>query len=164
VIDGYVFIGHEQTVLSGGAYIWSAMSHGTRCAADTEAPLASPLVAPVDPELREELLTSIDERGQVTVRCHFSQPVLSFVRIWRSTYLICRQSGHRSELVHAEGVPYAPHWLPVLPGTPFQFVLVFAPLPRSCAVFDLVEEIPQAGGFVVEAIARNERDLYEVAV
>ena len=129
-----------------------------------EAPLAPTVVEPIEPALKEELLTNLDERGQVTVRCRFDSADFNLIRNWRSTYLVCYDSGHRSELLHADGIAIAPQWMPVLPGAAAVFTLVFAPLPKECSAFDLVEDIPQAGGFHVAGIRRNRRDMYEVAV
>jgi hypothetical protein len=129
-----------------------------------EAPVAPEVAEPLEPALRDELLTHLDERGQVTVRCRFDSELVTMIRIWRTTFLVCAHTGHRSELMHAEGITYAPQWMPVLPGAPAEFVLVFAPLPKSCSVFDLVEVIPQPGGFHVPGIVRNSRDLYFVEI
>ncbi|MFN8350902.1 MAG: hypothetical protein U0U25_05505 [Flavobacteriales bacterium] len=127
-------------------------------------PLAPVTVEPVEPALREELLADVDERGQVTVCCRVPAGVTDMVRIWRSTYLICRATGHRSALVHAEGISYAPYWTRVPRSEELHFTLVFTPLPAECIVFDLIEQIPQPGGFVVHGIIRNERDLYHVEI
>ena len=134
------------------------------CASTVEAPMAPTIAEPIEPALKEELLTNLDERGQVTVRCRFDSADFNLIRIWRSTCLVCYDTGHRSELLHADGIVLAPHWMPVLPGTAALFTLVFAPLPRECSAFDLVEDIPQAGGFHVAGIGRNRRDMYEVAI
>lgn len=122
-------------------------------------PLTPVTVEPVEPALREELLSAVDERGQVTVRCRIDHG--GHVRIWRSTYLVCRSSGHRSELLHADGITLAPMWMPVPAGGLF-FTLVFSPLPPECGVFDLIEEVDGPGGFAVYGIGRNARDLYHV--
>lgn len=143
---------------------WGIMLRTSSPASMVEAPEAPAVVEPIEPALKAELLTDIEERGQVTVQCHFAGPDFNLVRIWQSTYLICRRTGHRSELLHAEGISVAPLWTPVLPGEAFSFTLVFAPLPGDCAVFDLVEVIAQPGGFHVPGIGRNERDLYKVTV
>ncbi len=129
-----------------------------------EAPAAPLIVEPVEPALLSELIAELDERGQVTVRCRFTSDQGDLIRIWRSTFLVCYHTGHRSELVHAEGIAYAPEWMPVPQNSPMEFTLVFAPLPRDCVVFDLMEVIPQPGGFHVPSIARNRRDLYHVDV
>lgn len=129
-----------------------------------DIPEAPAIAEPIEPALREELLTHIDERGQVTVRCSFASHDFNLIRIWRSTCLICYDTGQRSELLYADGIAIAPQWMPVLPGSPVRFTLVFAPLPRACSYFDLLEDIPQAGGFHVAGIRRNERDLYEVEI
>ena len=129
-----------------------------------DAPQAPAIVEPIEPALKEELLTHVDERGQVTVRCRFDSADFNLIRIWRSTYLVCYDTGHRSELLHADGISIAPQWMPVLPGAAAMFTLVFAPLPKECSAFDLIEDIPQAGGFHVAGIGRNRRDMYEVGV
>ncbi len=118
---------------------------------------------PVDPAIREELLAQVDERGQVTIRCHIRTVWGTSARIWPSTYLVCQRTGHRSSMIHAEGITCVPVWMPVPPGTT-TFILVFEPLPDECAVFSLVEEIPEPGGFHVPSIPRNGRDLYDVDV
>ena len=141
-----------------------AMNSSRPQASAVEAPEAPVTVEPIEPALKAELLTHIDERGQVTVRCSFASQGFNLIRIWQSTFLVCRQTGHRSELLYADGIAIAPQWMPVLPGAAAVFTLVFAPLPKDCSAFDLIEDIPRAGGFHVSGIGRNERDLYEVGV
>ena len=134
------------------------------CATAVETPSAPAVAAPIEPALANELLSNIDERGQVTVRCRYTSELGDLIRIWQSTFLVCYHTGHRSELVHAEGITYAPYWMRVPENMPMEFTLVFAPLPRECTVFDLMEVIPQPGGFHVPSIARNSRDLYHVEI
>lgn len=132
---------------------------------DVEAPVEAPVrTSTMAPALRDALLDAVEERGQVTVRCRFMADEMDMVRIWPSTYLVCRSTGHRSQLLHAEGISHAPEWMPVPAGKELQFTLVFAPLPPGCSVFDLIEEIPTPGGFTVHGIRRNDRDLYHVAI
>jgi len=116
----------------------------------------------VDPHLLTELCAEVDERGQVTVHCALMTDVFDAVRVWPTTYLVCRGTGHRSALLHAEGIPYAPTWMAVPANRLFEFILVFAPLPRDCDVFDLVELISDPGGFHVPGIGRNDMDVYRV--
>lgn len=130
-----------------------------------EAPVAPPITfEPIDPELRAELLTDVEERGQVTVHCNILTEHVELIRIWRSTFLVCAHSGHRSRLLHAEGIAYAPVWQAVDPGKPVVFTLLFESLPKECILFDMVEDIPQAGGFFVPTILRNDPDVYRVEV
>jgi hypothetical protein len=118
----------------------------------------------VEPLLRAELCTDVEERGQVTVHCSFEAGLFDCIRIWPSTFLVCRHTGHRSPLLLAEGIPYAPHWMPVPPGRSVAFTLLFAGLPRDCVLFDLVEEIPDPGGFLASGILRNGMDVYRVEI
>lgn len=130
-----------------------------------EAPVAPPrTIERLDPELCAELLTEFEERGQVTVHCTILTEQADLIRIWPSTFLVCQHSGHRSRLLHAEGIAYAPVWQPVAPGKPAAFTLLFEALPTECILFDLVEDIPHAGGFFVSAILRNGMDVYRVEV
>jgi len=117
-----------------------------------------------DVAVQEKVLP--EEEKQVIVHCHYTctNPWGMYIRIWPTTYLVAKDIKHRSSLVHAENIPYYPAWKAVEPGASSQFTLVFTGLPSDCARFDLVEEIPQEGGFYVGDIARNEMDVYEVNV
>lgn len=123
----------------------------------------------VKPEIGTEVLTSIDPNSltdsYVYVHCHYQNEYDEmFIRVWRSTFLIDRTSDSRAQLVHAENISYAPQWT-YIPGKQlYTFLLIFSALPKDCNVFDLVEDIPQAGGFHVSGISRNEQDVYHVTI
>jgi hypothetical protein len=103
------------------------------------------------------------EAGHVYVHCYFNNTFKDMlIRIWKSTYLIDQGSGSRSELVHIENISYAPQWTAVPDNQLFHFLLIFSALPKSCMKFDLLEDIPQSGGFHVTDIMRNEMDVYRV--
>jgi hypothetical protein len=125
-----------------------------------ERPLLAP--ATVEPDVLEELRASVEERGQVTVHCTLHADVGDCIRIWPSTFLVCRHSGHRSQLLLADGIPLAPTWMPVAAGRSVCFTLLFAGLPKHCVLFDLVEEIDDPGGFHATSILRNGMDVYRV--
>ena len=55
-------------------------------------------------------------------------------------------------------------WLQLEPLMIFNFTLVFSGLPKSCKMFDLVEEIPQSGGFYHGKIKRNKSDVYSIRI
>lgn len=121
------------------------------------------------PEVDGEVLAAIDpstlEDSFVYVHCYFeNQSDDMLIRIWRSTYLIDRTSGSRSELVHVENISYAPMWTMIPKKGMFSFLLIFSALPKDCVVFDLLEDIPQAGGFYIQGIKRNELDVYHVDI
>lgn len=131
--------------------------------ATVDAPEAPPVrIAPLEPSLLDELLVDVDEAGQVTVHCAFEACLGDAIRIWPSTYLVCRQTGHHSRLLHAEGISYAPTWTHLPPGAQVRFTLLFEPLPRTCLVFDLVEDIADEGAFMSQGIVRNGMDVYRV--
>ena len=121
------------------------------------------------PAIDGEVLSSIEpatlEDSHVYVHCHVNNLEEGMlIRIWRTTFLIDRSQGAKSGLIHAENISFAPQWT-MIPGRgPYTFLLIFSGLAKSCKVFDLVEEIPQPGGFLVTDIRRNETDIYHVDI
>ena len=108
---------------------------------------------------------SVLEESHVYVHCYFNNTVKDMlIRIWKTTFLIDTVSGYRSKLVHAENISYAPEWTPISENSLYQFLLIFEALPKGCEVFDLLEDIPQPGGFYVSAIMRNKQDVYHVHI
>lgn len=121
----------------------------------------------VKPKVDVDTLASIDpasfDDSYMYVHCHFkntSEEML--IRIWRTTFLIGKET--RSQLVHAENISYAPQWTIIRGEADFSFLLIFGGLPKSCLVFDMVEEIAQTGGFHVKNIKRNETDVYHIDI
>ncbi|MBX2961247.1 MAG: hypothetical protein KF687_01970 [Cyclobacteriaceae bacterium] len=86
------------------------------------------------------------------------------IRIWRSTVLIDKHSGNKSTLVHAENITFAPVWTTIPKNFSYTFLLIFHALPKACTVFDLVEQIPQPGGFFIPDIMRNKSDVYHLNI
>jgi hypothetical protein len=126
-------------------------------------PTATPSIE-IDEKIKDELLTQFEEQGMVIVHCSFTA-ILSFgIRIWSSTFLIDRLSGTKCKLLHALNITFAPVWMPVESGTKVRFTLIFSTLPRTCEQFDLIEEIPEAGGFEIFGIKRNPSDVYNVII
>ena len=119
----------------------------------------------IDTEVLSSIATEFLEDSFVYVHCYFENTTKDMlIRIWRTTYLIDRSSGSRSELVHIENITFAPLWTLIPDNATYNFLLVFSALPKSCTHFDLVEEIPQPGGFFIQGIQRNERDVYHVDI
>ena len=85
----------------------------------------------------------------------------ALVRIWKTTFLVDK-GGSKSGLVHAENISIAPMWTLIPDRATHSFLLIFAALPKGCKQFDLVEEIPQPGGFHVSNIQRNQNDVYHI--
>lgn len=117
-------------------------------------------------EILESLKTKIHEEKQVIVHCCFpASPFLgNLIRIWKSTYLFDKDSGHKSELLFSENITLFPYWTEVPPMKDFWFTLVFSGLPEDCTQFDLEEVIPESGGFFVKNIKRNSTDIYRVKI
>lgn len=118
----------------------------------------------LDNKLREEILSQIHEEGMVIVHCIYDAAMDGGIRIWPSTVLIDKASGERCKMHHAENITIAPEWTYVPEGKTYRFTLIFAPLPKSCESFDLLEDIPQSGGFFIQNIRRNKSDVYHVVI
>ena len=84
------------------------------------------------------------------------------VRIWASTFLIPYGGGSKSKLLNTENIALFPQWLTVGYKPYHNFTLIFEGLPRNCTQFDIVEQIPESGGFEARGILRNASDVYEV--
>lgn len=117
-------------------------------------------------EVYLEVDLHLEEERQVIVHCLYcSQPGEDMlIRIWRSTVLYDHASGAEAQLIHAENITYFPEWTAIPSGKDYWFTLIFSGLPKSCRRFDLIEKIPQAGGFLVSDIARNKTDVYRIRI
>lgn len=86
------------------------------------------------------------------------------IRIWDNTYLLDKQSNFRSYLKHVKGITIYPEWTTLRKEETMNFVLFFEKLPSNCIIFDLLEDIPESGGFYVKDIVRNQTDRYSIDV
>jgi hypothetical protein len=123
----------------------------------------------IKPAVEASVLASIQpsvlEDSYVYVHCSFDNSWKdALIRIWKTTFLVDHSSTAKSSLVHAENISIAPLWTIIPDKRIHNFILVFSALPKSCTQFDLIEEIPQPGGFVVRDIQRNPRDVYHVTL
>lgn len=113
------------------------------------------------PETESEVLSEVkvleSEERQTIVHCTCGDDYA--FRIWPSTYLIEHGTGRKVNLVTAFNISFAPQWT-LNDGR--GFTLIFEGLSKSCSVFDLVEEIPQEGGFLAKGIMRNTTDVYQL--
>jgi hypothetical protein len=119
----------------------------------------------VDDSVLTAIQPSVLEDSHVYVHCSFDNTSKdALIRIWKTTFLVDKSSGSKSSLVHAENISIAPLWTILPDKSVHNFILVFSALPKTCVLFDLIEEIPQPGGFVVGNIHRNASDVYHVAI
>jgi hypothetical protein len=124
-----------------------------------------PLTPLEAPEVSIETEVDIQQESHVYVHCYFKNTHKDMlIRIWKTTFLVDNASGARSGLVHAENISYAPEWTLIPDKKLFRFLLIFDALPRGCASFDLIEDIPQSGGFHISGILRNKTDVYHVDI
>lgn len=115
----------------------------------------------IDNETRHRLLNQVKEEAQVIVHCSYTGTMCDDkIRIWKSTFLYAKNSSHRSKLVHVENITMYPTWMNVDWGQTVNFTLIFTGLPKHCKQFDMIENIPEPGGFVIKNIERNNSDVY----
>lgn len=118
----------------------------------------------LDPDFLEKTEAYPHLEQQVVVHCRFRHSVFYFpqVRIWPSTFLIPKDSSSTSRLLQTFNISFYPEWTEIKPHKIHEFTLIFEGLPKDCTAFDLVEEIPEPGGFYVVGIARNPSDVYHI--
>jgi hypothetical protein len=110
-------------------------------------------------EVKEDVKTLESEERQTIVHCSCYGDGNDAYRIWPSTYLVEHGSDRRAKLITAFNISFAPQWT-LNDGR--GFTLIFEGLSKGCKSFDLIEMIPQAGGFEVFNISRNTMDVYQV--
>lgn len=119
----------------------------------------------IDNDVRDKLLNQIQEEAQVIVHCSFTGRFLGDkIRIWASTFLYTKDSSHKSKLILAENITMFPTWKHVAIGQTLNFTLLFSGLPKDCKAFDLIENIPEPGGFAFLDIERNNSDVYSIEI
>lgn len=126
-------------------------------AANIEQPVFKPDVS-FKPRLQ------VFEEKVAIVHCTYVFPAHfapAAIRIWPTTYLI-QENGMQKKLLQAFNIASFPEWKIVASG--HRFTLIFEGLDNDCKVFDLVEEIPEPGGFRFEKIPRNNTDVYHVQI
>jgi hypothetical protein len=117
-------------------------------------------------EVLRLLASQTEEQGQVILHFLYQVNIFSFgnkIRIWPTSFLYDLHSDHKSELVHVENISIYPNWLDLYPGQNHFFTLIFTGLPKSCTIFDFIEECGGGqGAFEVRNIKRNESDVYYI--
>lgn len=108
---------------------------------------------------------TVEELEKCTiVHCKLYNSQDTMLRIWPSTFLI-ENDGSRRELIKAFNISLMPDWTMYPNGnTHIGFTLVFEGLGKSCSSFQLLEDIPEPGGFYTSTILRNKTDVYQVEV
>lgn len=117
----------------------------------------------IDAELKVAIKTLVEEESQVIIHLHLHFSHSSTIRIWKSTFLIPHNNGKKINLVHADNISFYPKWTICRKGETV-CTLVFKGLPKDCTVFDLVEEIPEPGGFYIPNIQRNNSGVYHLEI
>ena len=119
----------------------------------------------IDDAIKYNIQQSADVEQQVIVHCKYEVSAEGdMIRIWKSTFLYARDSKHKSGLVNTQKISIYPEWTFIEGKKSYFFTLIFSALPRSCKTFDLIENIPEPGGFFVTSISRNKVDVYNVDI
>lgn len=113
----------------------------------------------IEIEEQIEVKTFECEERQTIVHCQCTGEGSEAYRIWPSTFLVEHGSDRRAKLLTAYNISFAPLWT-LNDGR--GFTLIFEGLSKKCKSFDLIEMIPQAGGFEVCNIQRNNSDVYHL--
>lgn len=92
---------------------------------------------------------------------HCIKRIATSVRIWPTTFLV-QDNGEKKKLVAAYNISKYPNWEWI--EADHQFTLVFEGLDKECKTFDLLEDIPEPGGFEVNSIVRNCTDVYSLKI
>ena len=117
----------------------------------------------IKPNIKVDLKIDTQEERQTIVHCKINVPNDDLLlRIWKSTYLRDNASAYKAEIVTAYNISFHPIWTVAQPN--HVFTLIFKGLNKSCNTFDLIEDIPQSGGFYVPNIQRNNSDVYTILV
>ena len=112
-------------------------------------------------ELKEQLATQTETESQVIIHISYCSGIdPTDLRIWNNTYLECKDSGTRSGLLFSENIAIYPNWIRVGSYTSLDFTLIFENLPKGCNKFDLIEDIPEEGGFLFKDIPKNSSNVY----
>jgi len=115
-------------------------------------------------KIDEEILSFLqaEESRTTIVHCKIYTPFPTMARVWSSTYLV-EENGNKIPLIKAFLISMAPDWtwFDAEQGF-FHFTLLFEGLSKGCALFHVVEEINEPGGFFSDRIRRNATDVYEV--
>lgn len=114
-------------------------------------------------EPKTERATRPENESQVTIHCTVrDDSQFAAIRVWRTTFLVDVASGHKSQLLHAEGIVFQPQWQAMPLSGVARFTLIFAGLPKSCKQFNFEEIIPESGAWKVNNIQRNSMDVYRI--
>ncbi|MEI8110213.1 MAG: hypothetical protein WCH59_04410 [Chitinophagia bacterium] len=115
----------------------------------------------IEKATHHKLLNQVKEEAQVIIHCSYTGTMWGDkIRIWKSTFLYAKNSIHRSKLVDVKNITMHPAWMNVDRGQTVNFTLIFTGLPKHCKQFDMIEKIPEPGGFVIKKIERNNSDVY----
>jgi hypothetical protein len=115
--------------------------------------------------LEEKLKPEVEIEKQIIVHCHYyNHGIADQIRIWETTYLIAKHNEYRSKLISSYNIAKYPQLLTTIPYVTHNFTLVFEALPKECKIFDLLEDIPETGGFYINNIRRNKSDIYDLKI
>jgi hypothetical protein len=116
----------------------------------------------IKPEDSYSLLYKSNEEAHITIHCLIKSEIDTRIRLWKNIKIVDRSLIYEAKLIHAENISFHPQWTNLKSGEVKVFTLIFESLPKQSKRFDLVESIPESGGFVKLNIARNKTDVYKI--
>lgn len=116
----------------------------------------------IAPELLEQVQTQVEKQVIVHGVARAKPRCGATLRLWKSIVLIPKESTKQCQLIQSFNIALYPVWQHILPGKSHHFTMIFEGLPKACSQFDLVEMIPEPGGFEIRNIIRNELDVYHL--
>lgn len=127
-------------------------------------PLSSVKITKKDEKTNSSQHKSKEESQVIVLVTLLPRMEKQLLRLWKTIYLFAHDIDHRSRLIHFENISFYPQWTEYPANKSIFFTLIFSGLPKSCKKFDLVEVIPQSGGFFKYNIKRNEDDVYHIDI
>jgi len=114
-------------------------------------------------ELKDQIATQTETESQVIVHITYrAMEVNERLRVWSNTFLKCKESRIKCKMLFSENIAVYPQWTNVALGSTLSFTLIFENLPKDCISFDLIEDIPESGGFLFKGIERNNSNVYNL--
>jgi|SRR5690625_177548 len=124
----------------------------------------SPTTTKKDEKTSSSQLKSTEESQVIILVTLRPRTEKQLLRLWKTIYLFAHDSDHKSRLIYFENISFHPQWTELPANQSFHFTLIFSGLPKSCQKFDLIEVIPQPGGFLKHNIKRNKEDVYHIDI
>lgn len=156
---------HSQNISHNKLSCSRSIDQASRVVSPVQGPITKPSIF-IEPEFKAKLEENTKEKGQIIIHCTTNGGSSFFckIRIWPETFLVPHESAQKAKLLYTENIAKYPEWQSIPFLQDHHFTLVFERLPDHCKNFDLVEVIPEEGGFIASNIQRNQSDVYHLTL